>query len=237
MNRLNHCFRSINATVAAVALAAASGVALADGPPAANDVRLGVYSVFFHTSAQDLSGPYVPTGVNLNEKNVETVYVGYVRHFSTHWQTEFVIGLPPDTETVGKGPALLGSVPYSGQTIFKARWIAPSLLLEYAFLDDTHALRPYVGAGFTYASFYDRDATAAGDAATGGPTKVSLTSSIGPAATVGLSYRLSDNWGANVSYSFSDVHTHLTADTAGIIRTTKVSFNPEVLIISVGYTF
>ena len=52
--------------------------AFADEP--ANDVRLGLYSVFYHTSADDITGPYVPAGVNLKAENLETLYVGIVRH-------------------------------------------------------------------------------------------------------------------------------------------------------------
>ena len=36
-----------------------------------------------------------------------------------------------------RGPATLGSVPYNGQVISSARWISPTLLLEYNFLRDT----------------------------------------------------------------------------------------------------
>jgi len=233
--------RPLRLVCAAVGLCILASNALADGAaagsPPANDVHLGLYSVFYHASADDLSGPYVPGGVNLDVKNLETLYMAYFRRLSTHFQTELAIGWPPNTQTVGKGPATLGSVPYNGQVISKARWLAPSLLLEYVFFDDSHALRPYVGAGVTYASFYDRQSTAAGNAASGGPTKLELTSSVGATGTLGVAYRWSRNWGAYVSYSFADVHSHLAADTAGVIRTTKISFNPQALVVAVGYAF
>ena len=38
-----------------------------------NEIRLGLYSIFYDASAQDISGPYVPAGLNLHVKNVETV--------------------------------------------------------------------------------------------------------------------------------------------------------------------
>jgi outer membrane protein len=88
-----------------------------------------------------------------------------------------------------------------------------------------------------YTSFYDRDSTAQGNAASGGPTKLSLTPSVGWAATAGLQYHISGNWNAYASYSFSRVKTDLTADTAGIIRTTRINFAPQALVVSVGYSF
>jgi hypothetical protein len=39
------------------------------------------------------------------------------------------------------------------------------------------------------------------------------------------------------SYSISQVKTKLNADTAGIIRTTHISFRPQALVVAVGYSF
>ncbi len=128
-------------------------------------------------------------------------------------------------------------MPYDGQVISSARWISPTLLFEYNFLAASSRWRPYIGVGVNYTTFYDRDSTAAGNAASGGPTKLSLTASVGPAATAGVTYRISDRWAAHASYSFSQVKTNLTADTDGIIRTTRISFGPQALVVSVGYSF
>jgi outer membrane protein len=209
--------------------------ALADDPP--NSVRIGLYSVFYHVSADDLSGPYVPPGANIDAKNVETLYLAYVRSLPANFQVELTAGYPPLQKTVGKGPATLGSVPYNGQVIATARWLAPTLLLEYKFLSENSKFRPYIGAGVNYTNFYDRNSTAQGNAASGGPTKLSLTSSVGPAGTVGLAYNIAGNWHAYASYSISKVSTDLSADTAGVIRTTHINFGPQALVVSVGYSF
>jgi outer membrane protein len=184
-----------------------------------------------------LSGPYVPPGVNFHTDNLETLYVGYIRTFSTHFSAELALGWPPLTKTEGRGPASLGSVPYSGQVISTARWFAPTAFLEYTFFDRNAPLRPFIGIGVNYTNFYDRTSTAEGNAASGGPTKISLPASWGPAATVGLSYRLADRWHLYASYSASKVNTRLTADTGGVIRTSHIEFNPQALVISVGYAF
>jgi outer membrane protein len=210
--------------------------ALADDVPS-NSARIGLYSVFFHVTADDLSGPYVPPGVNINAKNVETLYLAYVRRLSSHFDVELTVGYPPLEKTVGKGPATLGSVPYDGQVIATARWLAPTLLFEYKFLSENSKWRPYIGAGVNYTTFYDRDSTAQGNAASGGPTKLSLTPSWGVAGTVGLAHNIKNNWNAYASYSASQVKTKLNADTAGVIRTTHISFGPQALVVAVGYSF
>jgi outer membrane protein len=219
---------------AATALVCAAP-ALADDNP--NSARLGLYSVFYHVKADDLSGPFVPAGANIDANNLETAYLAYVRTIIPHWDAELALGYPPLQKTVGKGPATLGSVPYNGQVIATARWIAPTLLLEYVFLEESSKWRPYIGAGVNYTTFYDRNSTAAGDAASGGPTKISLTPSVGWAATAGINYHIANNWHAYASYSFSRVATDLTADTAGVIRTSHISFAPQALVLSVGYSF
>lgn len=219
---------------AAVALTA-SGAFAADAGP--NDVRAGMYFVYFDTQATDINGPFTPSGLNLKVNSLVTLYLAYVRSFSTHFKVELAFGYPPLTKTVGSGPATLGSVPYNGQTIATARWFSPSLLAEYEFGDANSRLRPYVGAGVNYTKFLARQSTAAGDAASGGPTSITLPAALGPAATVGLSYEITDRWHVYASYSAAIVDTKLTADTGGILRTSQIQFFPMTLVFSAGYSF
>jgi outer membrane protein len=223
-------------TAAAAATLACAVPALADDVPS-NSARIGLYSVFYHVTADDLSGPYVPPGANIDANNVETLYLGYVRRLSPHFDAELTLGYPPLQKTVGKGPATLGSVPYNGQVIATARWLAPTVLLEYMLFDESSKWRPYIGAGVNYTTFYDRDSTAQGNAASGGPTRLSLTPSVGAVGTAGLAYNIANHWNLYASYSISQVRTKLSADTAGVIRTTHISFGPQALVVAVGYSF
>ncbi|HEY7929355.1 MAG TPA: OmpW family outer membrane protein [Steroidobacteraceae bacterium] len=208
-----------------------------DELPPPNTVRVGLYDLMYHVHARDLSGPYVPAGVGLEVQDVQTPYLAYVREFFYHLDVELAFGVPPLTKTVGRGPARLGSVPYNGEVISTARWFAPSLVANYVFLSPEHHLRPYIGVGINYTNFYDRNSTAFGNAASGGPTRLSLTSSVGPVGTVGLTYRIDRRWSLYASYSFSEVQTNLVADTAGVMRTTHVSFGPQALILAAGFSF
>jgi outer membrane protein len=229
--------RILSAALAAAAMSLCGAApALADDVPS-NSARIGLYSVFYHVKADDLSGPYVPPGANIDANNVNTLYLGYVRRLSSHFDAELTLGYPPLQKTTGKGPATLGSVPYNGQVIATARWLAPTVLVEYMFFEENSKWRPYIGAGVNYTTFYDRDSTAQGNAASGGPTKLSLTSSVGPVGTAGLAYNIAHNWNLYASYSISQVRTKLNADTAGVIRTTHISFGPQALVVAVGYSF
>jgi outer membrane protein len=228
--------RTLAASSVALALNAVT-IARADdyGP---NTVRIGLYSVFYHVSADPLSGPFVPPGqLKLDVKDVDTLYLAYVRDIGSHFNAELAFGVPPLTKTVARGPATVGSVPYDGQVISTARWFSPSLVFNYLFLPPGSLLRPYLGVGVNYTHFYDRQSTPAGNAAAGGPTELDLQNSFGPVATVGVRLRLPRAFSAYVSYSFSRVRTHLQANTLGEIRTTNVSFGPQALVASVGYSF
>jgi outer membrane protein len=218
-------------------LLAITSIAQADEPIPNNTVRVGEYWVFYHTYATDLSGPFVPPGLNLSVKNVQTPYLAYLRRLSTHFTAELAFGIPPLTKTYGKGPAMVGSVPYNGQQISSARWVAPSALLEYVFFDDSHKLRPYLGAGLNYVTFVNRKSSPAGNAAAGGPTSLSLSNSLGPAVTAGVNYQMTRNWSVMASYSASRVVTDLEAHTGGVVRTSHISFGPQTFVVAAGFSF
>lgn len=232
----------IMACVSLLGLAGA-GIASADTavsvsrPVYENEVRLGMYFLQYHVNADNLAGPYVPPGVNLDVNSVSTPYFAYLRRLSPHLVAQLAAGVPPKTETVGKGPAYLGSVPFDGQVVSTAKWFSPSLLVNYVFRDESEALRPYLGLGINYTKFYDLQSTAAGNAANGGPTAISLTSSVGPVVTAGLRWHIKDRWSAYVSYDYAYVSSDYTGNTAGVIRTTTVRFNPTTVVAAVGFAF
>lgn len=202
-----------------------------------NEIRVGMYFLQYHVNANDLQGPYVPPGVNLDVNSVSTPYFAYLRRLSPHLVGQLAAGVPPKTETVGRGPATLGSVPFDGQVVSTAKWFSPSLIINYVFRDESETLRPYLGVGVNYTKFYDLKSTAAGDAANGGPTAISLTSSFGPVVTAGVRWHIKDRWSAYASYDYAYVKSDYTGNTAGVIRTTTVRFNPTTLVVSVGYAF
>ena len=231
--------RPITAAIVATLCAAAALPARADDSDSvpANTLRVGEYHVMYNTTSTDITGPLTPSGLQADAKNLDTLYLGYVRKLSTHFMAELVLATPPLADTLGKGPATVGSVPFNGQVIAKARWLAPSALLDYEFFDDSSAWRPYVGFGVNYTTFYDRQSTTAGNQASGGPTRISLTSSFGPAGTMGISWHPLRHVEINASYSAAIVSSSMTTDTAGVIRHARIQFLPTPLIFSVGYSF
>lgn len=218
-----------------------TGMARADDNVGAGDhpntVAAGAYFVDFHVHADDINGPFVPSGLNVRNPSVTTAYFAYMRRLSPHFDVELALGVPPLTKTVAKGPAVVGSVPYNGQTIATARWLAPSLLLKYYLFSPDAMFRPYIGAGVNYTKFISRQVTTAGDEISGGPTSLSLPASFGPVGTVGLAYRPLKQVVVILSGSASIVNSRLTTNTAGVLRTSNVEFNPRAIVLAVGYSF
>jgi len=209
----------------------------ADDTAPANELRVGAYFVHYASTAHDLSGPFTPAGINLRVGDVTTPYIAYIRNLDPNWSLELAGGIPPTARTYGKGPATVGSVPFNGQEVATAKWFAPSLLLDYRFMDASSALRPFVGLGVNFTRFYKLDSTPAGDAANGGPTRVRLSSSWGPAGTVGASYRITNQISLHASYSLARVNSNYRSDTSGVIRETSIRFNPRAWIVALGYSF
>jgi outer membrane protein len=235
--------KSAAAVCAGLGLLAAlgTGAARADDNVGAGDhpntVALGLYDVSFAVHATDISGAYVPSGLNLRNPSVNTLYLAYMRRLSPHFDAELALGVPPLTRTVAKGPATVGSVPYNGQTIATARWLAPSALLKYYFFSPEAIFRPYLGFGVNYTKFYSRQVTAAGQDISGGPTSLSLPVSVGPVGTVGLSWQPLDRVVVNLSGSASWVTSTLNTNTAGVVRSSHVEFYPRAIVLAVGYRF
>ena len=142
---------SIKLIAGAALLAGAAGAQAADHP---FEIRVGEYFVMYDVKANDLTGPFVPSGVNLDVKNVNTPYLAATYTPDAHWVLQISAGVPPKTETIGKGPAALGSVPYNGQVVSTAKWFAPTLIFNYLFGPESWAVRPYVGLGINYTHFY-----------------------------------------------------------------------------------
>ncbi len=86
-----------------------------------------------------------------------------------------------------------------------------------------------------FTRFYDANSTASGNIATGGPTKISLTDSMGPAAQVGIAFRFSAQWSLTASIASAKVKTNMLTSTGSIERRTEVDLRPVVFSAGLAY--
>lgn len=200
-----------------------------------NTIKLGVAQVSIHSQVDNLSsnGPpfLTPQPAGLSVGDATTLLISYVRKLDDHWDLDLEAGLPPRHDTNGVGTL----APFG--VISKVKHAGPTLFINYNFGAPESKFRPFVGLGINYTRFYDAESTASGNLASGGPTKIELSDSWGPAAQLGASYKLADNWSIIGTIAVAKVKSNLTATTGSIQRTTTIDFRPVVYTLAVGYSF
>jgi outer membrane protein len=200
-----------------------------------NTIKLGVAHLDIRSQADNLSsnGPafLTPQPAGLSVGDATTLLVSYIRKLDDHWDLDLEAGLPPSHDTNGVGTL----APFG--VISKVKQAGPTLFINYNFGAPDNKFRPFVGLGINYTHFYDAESTASGNLASGGPTKLELSDSWGPAAQIGASYKLAQNWSVIGSIAMAKVKSDLTATTGSIRRTTTIDFRPVVYTLAVGYSF
>lgn len=108
--------------------------------------------------------------------------------------------------------------------------LPPTLTAQYHFAPKA-AFSPYVGAGLTYAIFYNEDAGA-------GLRSVKYDDALGYALQVGFDYRLSNNWyfNADVKKIFLSTDVDVVTSTGTAVHA-DADLDPWVVGIGLGYKF
>jgi len=140
------------------------------------------------------------------------------------------------------GVELLGATPFkhkvglnSTGTIAEVKQLPPSLMAQYYFGDRQDKLRPYVGLGVNYTTFYDADFNQTGRDA--GLSDLSVKYSWGVATQVGMDYNLNDNWLLNMSVWWMDIDTDIKFKAAGEDQSIHTRIDPWVFMFAAGYRF
>lgn len=133
------------------------------------------------------------------------------------------------------GVELLAATPFShsvkmGDTeVAKVKHLPPTLMAQYYFGDAQSKVRPYVGVGVNYTTFFDEKGVGKLDGA-----NISLDDSWGLAGQVGIDMAVTDRWFVNGSAWIMDIDTDVKVDGVG---TFKTHIDPMVFMLGVGYRF
>jgi len=140
------------------------------------------------------------------------------------------------------GMELLAATPFqhkvglqSTGTIAEVKQLPPSLMAQYYFGDKQDKLRPYLGVGINYTTFYDTNFNQTGRDA--GLSDLSVKDSWGVATQAGLDYNLADNWLINMSVWWMDIDTEVKFKAGGEQQNINTRIDPWVFMFGVGYRF
>ena len=134
-----------------------------------------------------------------------------------------------------QGAGILGGAGKLGET----KHLPPTLSLQYHLMPGA-ALRPYVGIGLNYTTFFSR-ATPTLDGALGGPSSLSIKDSFGLALQLGADFNLTDTLFLNFDLRYIQIEADArirtqTAD--GEVRSRiKADIDPLVFSAAVGFRF
>ena len=120
-----------------------------------------------------------------------------------------------------------GSLTAMGR-IGKTWLLPPTLTLQYHFTD-LGRFKPYVGAGATYAIFYNQDADGVQD--------MDIDNTFGAALQVGFDYMVDDHWGWNVDVKKIFLEPDYTVTVGGAELSGKAKLNPWLIGTGVTYRF
>lgn len=167
--------------------------------------------------APDESANIVPIGgdVEIADAAVPEVDISYF--LSESWSVELIAATSP--HDVGHS---------SGLALGDAWVLPPTLTLKYHFPVDG-PVRPYIGAGINYTTFWNIDEPAGLD--------INYSDSWGLALQAGLEIDLSDNWTFNIDVKKIDIDTDVRIVGLGPVVNAEVEIDPIVVGIGFGYRF
>lgn len=151
-----------------------------------------------------------------------------------------VLASLPFEHDIGPNAALAGIT--GGADIGSAKHLPPTLSLQYYFRPRT-SVRPYVGVGVNYTTFFDEQVR--GGLASAGYGSLDLDDSWGLAAQLGVDVDVSDSWFVNFDVRYVDIDTKATVRErstgsgalGAVLTIDDIEIDPWIYTVSVGTTF
>ena len=214
----NHSIKRIAPTVltAALLLSCASAFAVNQGDWL---VRGGVGYVHPNDSSGPVSG-VAGTGVSVDSATNLTLTISYF--LTPNVNVELLGALPFKHDIKGTG-----SLASAGK-LAETKELPPSLVFNYMFMPQSN-IRPYVGAGLNYTTFFSTKTTGA---LAGHDMK--LDDSWGAAADAGVDVDLNKDWFVNASVWYMHITTSASIDGT---KAVDVDINPWAVFVGIGTHF
>ena len=224
--------KALVALAVATAGLSALGTAQAQGFDLSRfSARVGVTTIMPSVDSGDLSAPsFAGTKIDVGNASMATAGISYA--LTDNIIVDLPLGLPFKHKVVGDG-AIAGV-----GTLGTVQALPMTLTVQYRFGNRDSMIRPYVGAGGTYARFFRSRGTAALSGLTGGspahPTTLTMDNASGPAVQLGAMVRLDKRWAIDASITKVRLKTTGTLSTG---QTIDARLDPAAVTIAFDYSF
>ncbi|MBE2261423.1 MAG: OmpW family protein [Burkholderiaceae bacterium] len=193
--------------------------------------RIGATGIYPQVSSGNLSPPAFPN-TQVDVSSDVQLGGGITYMITDNWSVDLPLALPFSSDITGAG-AIAGV-----GTIATSKVLPMTLFGQYRFGDAKATFRPYLGAGLTYAYFYDETSTFTLTSLTGGtpsnPTTLSTKSKFAPTLQIGGTVNINERWFVDVMGAYTWLSATSTLSTGQSI---KVTLNPATIALAVGYRF
>jgi len=206
-------------------------------------LRVGAATVFTNTDSTAVTG--LPDGVNNARVDVDDntqVGITAAYMFTENLGLELLAATPFSHSVTGEGDI-------AGVDVGKTKHLPPTLTAQYYFGGKDSTFNPYVGVGVNYTVFFDEEVgqdlintvnTLPSIIELGGvhSMDMSLDSSLGLAAEVGIDVKVAENWYINAALWYIDLSTTATLKTdLGTTHKVDIDLDPIVLNVAIAYKF
>lgn len=164
------------------------------------------------------SASITPIGGNVEIDNSIVPEVDVSYFFAKNFAVELIAAVTPHDVSHTAGVDLGGA------------WLLPpTLTLQYHFDPDGAALRPYVGVGINYTTFFGVDEPAG--------LSISYDDSFGLALQAGIDIPFGNGWSANIDVKKIFINTDVTILGLGPVVRADVDIDPVIVGMGVGYRY
>lgn len=194
-------------------------------------VRAGGTTITPNVTSGDLTAPSL-AGTKASINSSSKVSGGITYMVDDNFSIDLPLAVPFQHDISGDG-AILGA-----GKIGDVKALPATLMAQWRFMGPKDTIRPYVGAGITYAAFYGAKSTSTLTALTGGtpsnPTTLSIDSKWAATVQLGASFSMGGGWFVDACYTYTPLSTRTTLSSG---QTLDATLNPSSVSLAIGFTF
>jgi outer membrane protein len=194
-------------------------------------IRAGGTTITPNVSSGDLTAPSL-AGTKSAIGSSTRLSGGITYMYNDNIAFDLPVAVPFEHDISGDG-AIAGA-----GKIGSVKALPVTLLAQWRFMDYNSTVRPYVGAGLTYAKFYGARSTSTLTALTGGtpanPTTLSVESKWAASVQLGASFQIGNGWFIDANYTYTPLSTRTSLSSG---QTLDAKLDPSSVSLTIGTKF